>query len=104
MKLWDMITPLRAMIATPKAARHVAQRWQAAGAADPNLARDIIRLGGVMSQSPRRFQAGGEALEPICPHRLARDAGRRDFALELLALMHIDTTDLQTEMERDDEN
>ena len=64
-------------IAAPKVARDMGRRWGGAQRAAPGLAADIAHLGGVF------IPAGA----PPDPQRLAYDAGRRDLALEVLALM-----------------
>lgn len=42
-------------------------------------------------------------LAPIDPYRLTYEAGRRDFALQLAALMDVSLFDLKSLMEDDDE-
>lgn len=56
--------------------RAATRRWRDAVSDDPQLAQDLIRLGGVL------------ALQPPGPTEatLAYEAGRRDFALQLLAM------------------
>lgn len=63
--------------ASAQAARVLARRWTDAQRRDPALAQDIIRLGGVLSPTGA----------PLDAARLAYEAGRRDLAQELLALM-----------------
>jgi catalase (peroxidase I) len=73
--------------AAAAAAAAGAHRWAQAAARTPELRADLIRLGGVLALQPARFEAGFEVREPIDPVRLAYEAGQRDMALRLLALM-----------------
>jgi len=57
------------------AAIRAARRWRKAFGADPELAADLIRLGGVLAMTP---PSGATA------EQLSYEAGRRDFALQLL--------------------
>ena len=59
------------------------ERWSVASQQDPNLATDLVALGGVLSGAPR------DQLERLAadPAQLAYDQGRRDLAVELLAMM-----------------
>ena len=61
----------------PRPAREAARRWSEAQRRAPELAQDVIRLGGVMAPTGA----------PLDPQRLAYEAGRRDLAHEVLALM-----------------
>lgn len=80
-----------------------AKRWRKAVAQDPELRADLIRLGGVMTLLPRALRDGVPELEPIDPLRQAYDAGRREFALHLLALSGLTIHDLNILSETDDE-
>lgn len=60
-------------------ARSSARRWRRAFADEPALAEDLIRLGGVLVMTPPN--PAGPSVE-----QLAYEAGRRDFALQLLAM------------------
>lgn len=89
--IFDRLPILKRIFPTPVAAQSVAGRWQRAAAADPELVQDIIRMGGILAQRTRTFDDDGvEVLSPIDPYRLAEENGRREFALELLAMMQID--------------
>ena len=70
----------------------------------PQLRRDLIEIGGVLAVQPHVLaQGAAPEVEPPNPYRLAYEAGRRDLALQLLALMGLSPFDLQTMMERDDD-
>lgn len=103
MRIFNPLTVIQAATGNRGAARDISARWRRAVAADPELMADVIRLGGLMGQSPRRFEAGQEVLDPLCPIRMGVDAGRRDLATEILALMNIDENDLRDRLETDHE-
>lgn len=90
----DRFTLLRALFPSRAAAAKLAGRWSRAADREPELASDIIRLGGILSKAPARFVDGVEAPDPIDPIRLARDQGRRELATELLGLMSIGPQEL----------
>lgn len=96
--IWDRIGILRTFIPSAREAARVAARWSAADEADPELARDIVRMGGVLAKRPARFDQGVEVLDAIDPIRLARDEGRRELALEILALMKVGPFELSNLM------
>jgi hypothetical protein len=68
---------LLSRIAQPRVALNMARRWGRARHDCPDLARDVAQLGAVY------VPAGA----PPDAQRLAYEAGRRDLALEVLALM-----------------
>ena len=74
----------------PRALGGRVARWQAASAADPRLAVDIIDMGKILAygdvDATDRLQAS--------EMELAYDRGRRDFALDLLAMMHMTNYEL----------
>jgi hypothetical protein len=84
-----------------KVARETASRWQRAADRDPGLMRDIVALGRVLSLRPALFQDGAEVPEPIDPVRLAYDQGRRDLAVQIIALMGVTETELAQLLEND---
>lgn len=92
--IWNRIALIASFIPSRRAAQAVAARWSAADERDPELARDLIRMGGVLAKQPARFAGGVEVVEPIDPIRLARAEGRRELALELLALMKVGAFEL----------
>jgi hypothetical protein len=80
----------------------IARRWSKAMAANPELRADLIRLGGVMAMEPRQIIQGTPEVMTIDPLKQAYDAGRRDFALQLLALSGLTHVDMNILMESDD--
>lgn len=96
--IWDKVTFLQALFPSRKVAGEVARRWHKARRDQPQLAPDIIRLGGVLTAQP---MDQGELVPPD-PIKLAYEAGRRDFALQLLAMMNLTMHELNTLMEDND--
>jgi hypothetical protein len=78
----------------PREAQTVSLRWQRAVQAEPMIIADIIMLGRVLAKQPAEFRDGVEVPTPIDPSRVLIDAGRRELALELLALCKIDQATL----------
>jgi hypothetical protein len=95
--IWDRLSILGTMFPTKAAAMEVARRWRKAARDYPMLQQDVIRLGGVLILQPV------EDLQPapLDPLRLAYEAGRRDFAMQLLALMGASIEDMNRMMEDD---
>lgn len=77
----------------------VARRWRRAFAAEPDLACDLIRQGGVLAGQPVEMIDGYPQPAPLDPYRLAYEAGRRDLALLLLAQGGISYHELNQLME-----
>lgn len=100
--IFDRMTLLRALFPSRMAAAEVVGRWVAAQEREPELARDVIRIGRVLARAPVRYIAGIEAPDPIDPIRLAKAEGRREMALDLLAMMQITAAELRDLMENDD--
>lgn len=97
--IFDRLGIIRALFPARSAAAEVAGRWRRAAAKDPELIGDAIRLGGVIAIQPDTYEAGVPMGAPIDPVRLAYEAGRRDLAVQLIALMGLTTTELQNLME-----
>lgn len=97
----DRMGILRALFGSRRAAAEVSGRWMLADEAEPELARDIVRLSGLLAKAPARFAEGVEVPDPLCPLRLARAEGRRELALDLLALMKVSSADMAAMMEED---
>lgn len=85
-----------------RAATQAARRWKAARDAEPELAGDLIRLGGVLSMQVQTLEDGQARLGETDPARLAYEAGRRDMALQLLGLMNLSNFELSRLMETND--
>lgn len=100
--IFDRLTILRAIFSERRAAGKAARRWQGARLREPRLMADLIGMGGVLAMQPRAFENGVELPVQIAPERLAYEAGRRDLALELLALMGVSPHELSSMMERND--
>lgn len=92
---------LKMLIPDRRAAAAYAARWSRASAKDPELAADIIRLGGVLDKQAEEYRDGVVVPNPIDPIRMAKEAGRREFAVELLALMQITPEELRNLTEYD---
>ena len=103
MRLTDRFSILRTISPSRRAVQQMAARWAAIAGREPELARDVIRLGGVLTLPPSRFEDGIRIPEPVDPVTLARDEGRREMALQLLALMQVTPFELSQMMESDDE-
>ena len=80
----------------------IARRWAKAVGSQPELRADLIRMGGILSMEPRQIIGGIPEIETIDPLKQAYTAGRRDFALQLLALSGLTHDDMNLLMERDD--
>lgn len=94
MKIWERLGFVRTSFQAPDQAAEAGMRWTRAFRADPEIAGDLIRMGGVMAAQP--FQNGEVA--DLDPHRLAYEAGQRDLALRLLALGNLTPKELNTLM------
>ena len=79
-----------------------ARRWRRAFADFPELASDVIRLGGILKMLPERLVEGASQPDQIDPLRMAYENGQRDLALKLLALGGISIHDLNQLMENTD--
>lgn len=80
----------QAMAAEAQSEVDLARRWHRARTTNPELASDLIRLGGILAAQPF---AQGEVAD-LDTTRLAYEAGRRDLALQLLAMMQLTIEDL----------
>lgn len=96
--IWQKFDYLRALFPQRQAATKVARHWAEAKRRDPVLAEHLIVLGGVLVAQP----ADPDGVAPIDPHRLAYEAGRRDLALQLLAMMAVTPFEMSTMMEQTD--
>ncbi len=89
--LQQMFSGAARMFAAP-----VAGRWRKAARIEPELMRDVIGMGFVLAMQPRI-----DGLPQIDSAQLAYDAGRRDLALEILALMGAGTDEILKLMENE---
>ena len=92
--IWNPLSVLRAITASPRHANVMAARWQAAVQADPRLVEDMISLGRIMESLPVDLEGGVPERAPVDANQLLIDQGRRELALELLALMNVNRADL----------
>lgn len=96
--IWHKLTFLQALFPSRRVASEVARRWHRARRDQPELALDLIRMGGVLTAQP---VVDGDVVPPD-PLRLAYEAGRRDFALQLLAMTNLTMHELNSLMEDND--
>jgi hypothetical protein len=96
--IWTKLPFLRALFPSRGAAGEVAKRWFTVRTHEPQLAHDLIRLGGILSAQP----TGPDGPELLDPARMAYEAGRRDLALSLLAMMSLTVSELNELMENAD--
>jgi hypothetical protein len=96
--IWQPITLLRALFAGDSLdpVRPVAQRWRQAARLDPLLIDDLIVFGEVLGTTPISLQDGlpQPMVKPATD--LAYEKGRRDMALQLMALMMVTPDQLRT--------
>ena len=97
--IWSKLNILRALFLNKGAALEVSRRWYKAARSTPELTADVIRLGGIMVLQP--IEAG--EVDMSNPHRLAYEAGRRDLALQLLAMMNLSIEELNMLTEKADD-
>ena len=94
--IWHPLSLIQAFV--PFEARRqglrMAKRWGRAATAEPRLAEDLIRLGGILAGQPAVVVDGFPAPDLPDAQLLAYQAGRRDMALHLLALMNLTPTQL----------
>jgi len=95
----DRMAIFRALFPDRAAAGAVAARWRAARDADPELMGDLIRLGKVLQLQDKIVDADGTALDRTDAAEVMYDRGRRDLAVELVALMGVTDRELAQMME-----
>lgn len=96
--IWDKIAFLRVLFPDKAAAGEVTKRWFMARSLEPELAADLIRMGGVLVAQPK---LDGEVVSRDA-FQLAYEAGRRDLALDLIAMMQLQVFELNSLMEDND--
>lgn len=98
MTIWDRLSVLKGFV--PFAERNIAlrraRRWTKVAREDSRLAEDLILLGGIMTTQPAALKDGWPTPELPDGQLLAYQAGRRDLALQLLALMSLTPLELNT--------
>ncbi len=92
--IWNPLTLLRAITPDRHRANVMAARWQGAVSRDPRLVEDVIALGRIMESLPVDLDTGDAVRAPVDPTHVLIDQGRREMALEMLALMNVDRADL----------
>lgn len=70
----------------------------------PELRGDLVRLGGLLEIEGDHFQAGVPTGAPIDTNRQMIAKGRRELAVQLLALMGVTDDDLKSMMEVNDDD
>jgi len=100
-RIFDRIGIIRALFPAKAVAADIAARWSRAAMAEPDLATDVLAIGGVLAIQPDIYQHGVPQGAPIDPVRLAYEAGRADLAKQLCALMGLTVTELNSMMEDD---
>ena len=84
-------------------AADAAKRWRRAFVDEPELATDLIRIGGILRLRAVRMVDGVPATDPIDPIRMAYDEGRRAAVIEFLALGGVNHHDLNKLMENNND-
>lgn len=72
------------------------KRWTKAARDEPRLSEDVIRMGGILNGQPAVLDNGFPTPDLPDTQLLAYQAGRRDMALQLLALMSLTPYQLNT--------
>ena len=87
-RLWNRVATVFSigLFSDTKGAGELSRRWNREGRRDPALMADLINLGGVLQL------ADTTTFDPS--QRLAYEAGRRDLALQLLAMAKLDHKEL----------
>lgn len=101
--IWDRLSILQAIFpASQKAelARKV-RRWHGIAKDDTRLVIDVIELGGILTGQPALVANGWPTPVLPDPQTLAYAAGRRDMALQILALMNLTPSETQALMKED---
>jgi hypothetical protein len=96
--IWNRIEVIQALIPSKQASGEIARRWRNAREVNPDLAKDVIGFSGLMTMQPHRYE-NGIGTPMLDPAVLAYEAGKRDLALQLLALMGVSQTELNAMME-----
>lgn len=107
MSLWNPLSFVMLASSGRREARQRARRWAKAFAADPQLAADLVQLGGLLDGELRQpvLDATGQPtgiyeIVPPDPTALAMRSGRRELAQMLLALGTIEPSTFSDMMEK----
>lgn len=103
---WRM-QALMTLFTRPRDAISIGRRWRAAARDVPGLEGDLIELAGLRLMQPHQRIDGAPEPEAIGPEMLAYHQGKRDLALQLLALMGLTQTEfnsLFTEEKHDEDH
>jgi hypothetical protein len=102
--IWNPRDLLRALFAGDSLdpVRPVARRWRAAAQADPQLVDDLIVFGEVLVTTPVNMQDGLPVPMVKSATELAYEKGRRDMALQLMALMEVTPNQLRSRAKEND--
>lgn len=98
--IWNPLTLLMGAAQSPAHANQLAARWQRAANEDRRLVEDVIAMGRIMETPPVELRDGVALRAPVDPNQLLIEQGRREMALEILALMNVDRANL-AQMMRD---
>lgn len=103
---WRLQT-LMTMFTRPRDAITIGRRWRAAAREIPGLEGDLVELGGLRMMQPHQRIEGVPEPAALGPEMLAYQQGKRDLALQLLALMGLNQDDfnsLFTEEKHDEDH
>jgi hypothetical protein len=98
MTVWHPLSLIQAFLPFQerRAGARMVRRWTNIARDDSRLAEDLIRLGGILTGQPAQIVDGFPAPDLPDAQLLAYQAGRRDMALQLLALMSLTPHQLNT--------
>lgn len=85
-----------------RAAGQMARRWTAMLRRHPELREDLIQLGGLLKPNPKLMSGGDPGPADKTPYQCGVDDGRRELAVQILALGSMTNTEINRLMEDDD--
>jgi len=92
---WKMAA-LMTVFSKPRDAIAIGRRWRSAARDIPALGDDLVHLGGLRLMQPHQRVDGFPQPEALGPEMLAYQQGKRDLALQLLALMGLSQTEFNS--------
>ncbi|MEO0859225.1 MAG: hypothetical protein AAFY65_01330 [Pseudomonadota bacterium] len=102
---WNPIVFVKGLSRSGRERQRMARRWGLAFETDAKLVDDLVRLGLLIEPEPGYFRApDGQAPSEPTAIDLAMRAGRRELALELLALGRISPTAFVNILEENNEH